>query len=47
MNVLLRTYVRKGNKRPAYIGVFTNYEEAVKAANKVAPPAFTPTQPVR
>ena len=47
MNVLLRTHVRKGNKRPVFIGIFTNYDEAVKAAIKVAPPVFPPTQPTR
>ena len=33
MNVLLRAHVRNGNKRPVFIGIFTNYDEAVKAAN--------------
>lgn len=47
MNVPLRAYAGRGNKRPMYIGVFPSYEEAVKAATKVAPPAFPPTQPVR
>ena len=47
MNVLLRTHVRNGNKKPVFIGIFTNYDEAVKAANKVAPPMFPPTQPTR
>ena len=47
MNVLLKAHVRSGNKRPMFIGIFTNYDEAVKAANKVAPPAFPPTQPTR
>ena len=47
MNVLMRAHVRSGNKRPVYIGIFVNYDEAVKAAAKVAPPAFPPTQPTR
>jgi hypothetical protein len=47
MNILLRAHVRSGNKKPVYIGVFANYDEAAKAAIKIAPPPFPPTQPTR
>jgi hypothetical protein len=44
MNVLIKAYIRNGNKRPKFIGIFANIAEVAIAADTVAPPSFPPNQ---